>query len=239
MAAKAALATVELLESCLSHLEFHDLLAATAVSQELRAVALRSLSLRSTLYLASSDAHIVPIRRTLFYTGPLRPGPELVKAPYTTLPLFPDIVRGSAYPHIDPTTRNLIRLQYSPVGVSTTPTFYDFTWPLNGLREFPKGSFYQDMYICQPPCTVAEIWIRPPPHAPGALVDCNRSVTATLRCLTGIRLGAIKETAEDMLRDHEVRKGFEVVIRFQAEAKYDTLGDWLGMCARKAVLRLT
>ncbi|KAK5676241.1 hypothetical protein LTS10_011053 [Elasticomyces elasticus] len=216
MATKAALATFELLENCLSHLEFHDLLAAKAVSQEWRAVAMRSLSLRKTLYLASTSDTLLEVDLAITTTDKSLGGPFLTRYPLSTHPIF----LTHHYNHITNTTRrcgtcNLFRL--SGPGREASTSFL-FTWPLDIVRKMAKSELHQSMLLTQPACTVVQVMMERSCFIVTGERLYDRSL-ATLRVSDGVRFQAITSAVEDMMRDFRgpPRGSIEVQIRFQVK----------------------
>ncbi|KAK5729181.1 hypothetical protein LTR15_002323 [Elasticomyces elasticus] len=211
MAATVALAVVELLEGVLVNLDFHDLLAARAVSQQWRSVTSQSLALRKILFLASIsdvlgeiDMVVSSIHET--YAIALTPQPYSVHP--LSLPTSFLHIQGSG--NTNSAMGSVIRMPI--LGSAPGSHIYVFKWLVEAMRRVPESESCKSMYLTQPPCTAVEIYIRPPPTPPAPTPTVNY---ATTRVQNGIKLGMVVATAEDMLRHLEVRQGMELLIRFQ------------------------
>ncbi|KAK5700567.1 hypothetical protein LTR97_005084 [Elasticomyces elasticus] len=217
MATTAALAVVELLESILVNLDFHDLLAARAVSKQWRSATSQSLALRRILFLApmfdtmmgvdmeasrsSHELHAVTLtaQRYGYDTHPL------------SLPTSYSKMRRSI--NANSAMGSVTCVPYASIDSVPESYICVFKWLVEAMRRVPESEFCKSMYLTEPPCTAVELYIRPSYEAFQGLIGTFSS--ATLRVQNGIKLGMIVATAEDMLEHLEVQQGMEVFIRFQ------------------------
>ncbi|KAK4955603.1 hypothetical protein LTR10_006542 [Elasticomyces elasticus] len=209
MAATAALAVVELLEGILVNLEFHDLLAARAVSQQWRSVTSQSLALRKILFLAPVSDTLMKINMEMSRSSHETQAVTLTTQPhgYDTHPLslpishFDDLGSRNA----NSAMGSVIRVPYASRVSGPKSHICIFKWLIEAMRRVPESEFCKSMYLTQSPCTAVELYIRPPPKTSAAPIGTLNS--ATLRVHDGVKLGMIVATTEDMLKNLEVQQG--------------------------------
>ncbi|KAK5676240.1 hypothetical protein LTS10_011052 [Elasticomyces elasticus] len=217
MAVTAALAVVELLENILVNLDFHDLLAARAVSQQWHSVTCQSLALRKVLFLAPIPHTMMEIDVEVSRSSHKLHPVTLIIQPYgygthpLSLPTSRFNMRESL--NANSATGSVTRVPYASVDSVPESHICVFKWLVEAMRRVPESEFCKSMYLTQPPCTAVEIYIRPSYETFIGLIGTFSS--ATLRVQNGIKLGMIVATAEDMLKHLEVQQGMEVFIRFQ------------------------
>ncbi|KAK3627984.1 hypothetical protein LTR56_007921 [Elasticomyces elasticus] len=216
MATAAAFAVVELLESVLINLDFHDLLAARSVSRNWRNVISQSLPIKQILFLAPTSDGPIGIDLPGSVHALVTRGPILAKQPSITNPLFP---RWSIkYGYEDKRCLSFYEYLGSPnvwVGAH-----YDFNWTLTDMQATSKGQFYRNMFLTQPACTAVLVEIAIP-----ATRDCyERQLSdAVLRVDDGIRLGDIVGTVEQMMKSYDgVREGLVVKVKFATYRENDS-----------------
>ncbi|KAK3661179.1 hypothetical protein LTR56_000302 [Elasticomyces elasticus] len=214
MATAVALATFELLEAFLLGLDFHDLLAARAVSKEWHNLIMQSLPLKRSLFLAPTSHEPFGIDLRVSTVSRKFKGPVLTRQPSNTNPLFPESRRRNYFPDIERAiVKRDLNVTHWPGGpsVGCTLSTYLFTWPITNLAV-TECQLYREMFLTQPPCTAGTIIIRGQPT-----YDGSRRVSAVaMRVSDGFRLGTIVDMVEDMLRDHDdTRTGYEVHVKFE------------------------
>ncbi|KAK5724087.1 hypothetical protein LTR17_013659 [Elasticomyces elasticus] len=216
MATAAALAVVELLESVLINLDFHDLLAARSVSRNWCNVISQSLPIKQILFLAPTSDGPIGIDLPESVCAVVTRGPILAKQPSITNPLFPRWSINHSYEN----KRCLSFYQYLGSHTVWVGAHYDFNWTLTDMQATPKGQFYRSMFLTQPACIAVLVEIAIP-----ATRDCyERQLSdAVLRVDDGIRLGDILGTVEQMMRSYDgVRDGIMVQIKFATYRQKDS-----------------
>ncbi|KAK5724086.1 hypothetical protein LTR17_013658 [Elasticomyces elasticus] len=216
MAAVAALAVVELLENILINLNFHDLLAARAASQQWRSVVSQSIALRKILFLAPISDTVIEVDKAISRLINKNHPVTLTAQPSDTHPLFRNTsCREWTLGGHNNTSAEFSRLPVSRLNSDSTTHVYYFTWSLEAMRGLRQSGLYQAMYLVQPPCNAVELTALLPNHLRCQEVGWFSNVT--LLDLDGIRLGMIMRTAELMFNGLEEHRGSEVVIRFRVQ----------------------
>ncbi|KAK5729180.1 hypothetical protein LTR15_002322 [Elasticomyces elasticus] len=199
MATAAAFAVVELLESVLINLDFHDLLAA-----------------RSILFLAPTSNDPIDIDLPESLHALVSRGLIKAKQPSITNPLFPRWSIKHGYED----KRCLSFYEYFGSPNVWVGAHYDFNWTLTNMQATPKNQFYRSMFLTQPACTAVLVGIA----IPAARGHFERVVSSVaFRVDDGIRLGDIVGTVEQMMSSYDgVREGIVVQIKFATYRKRDS-----------------